>query len=309
VSPSRPDISATRTRERNRHHSWLVRLPVFVWLAYLFVRYLGDPTASSLWGGINLAFHEAGHILFSFFPEFWTVAGGTLTEMAIPLVAAALFIRQKEDFGAAVALFWLATVLMGTAVYAGDARARVLPLVSPFAGDPMHDWYYLLGRLGLLQRDQFIAALFRTGGLLTMATALFLGGRIVWLMATDPERKARRAGGQGPLPRESALEGEGRRFQAWLAARSAGEGRGEAPGTRRDVASGPDRGSGIRGAASHAAPGEPIPPPEGPSPTEPPRKTEADQALDEVREAVDPSALTPEERRLLEFLDRKGKRD
>jgi hypothetical protein len=290
LSSSRLDISAERIRERNRHHSWLLRLPVLAWLAYLFVRYIGDPTASSIWGGINLAFHEVGHILFSFFPEFWVVAGGTLTEMAIPLVAAALFIRQKEDFGAAVALFWFATVLMGTAVYAGDARARVLPLVSPFAGDPMHDWYYMLGRLGLLQRDQLIATLFRTGGLLTMATSVFLGARILWLMATDPERKAEGAGAQGTLSGESALEAEGRRFQAWMAAQSA---RGKAEEAARP-------------AADHRPS---LPSPERPSSTGPPRKTAADQAADQAREQVDPSSLTPEERRFLEFLDRKGKGD
>jgi hypothetical protein len=309
VSPSRPDISAERIRDRNRHHSWLLRLPLLVWLVYLSVRYIGDPTASSIWGGINLAFHEVGHVLFSLFPEFWVVAGGTLTEMAIPLVAAALFIRQKEDFGATVALFWFATVLMGTAVYAGDARARVLPLVSPFAGDPMHDWYYMLGRLGLLQRDQFIASLFRTGGLLTMATAVFLGGRILWLMATDPERKAEGAGGQGPLSGESALEAEGRRFQAWMAAQSAGDRPGGAARPETGAGSSPGRESIIRNTASITGPGEPLPSPENPSPSEPPRTTEADQALDQVRGAVDPSVLTPEERRFLEFLERKGKGD
>lgn len=274
--PSRPDISADRIRERNRHHSWLLRLPIFLWLAYLFVRYLGDPSASSVWGGINLAFHEIGHILFSFLPEFWMVAGGTLTEMTIPLVAAALFLRQKEDFGAAVALFWFATVLMGAAVYAGDARTRALPLVSPFAGDPLHDWSYMLGRVGLVQRDQFLGSLFRTGGLLAMATALLLSGRILWLMATDPARTKAGAEGEGPMAGESALEAEGRRFQAWLEARSTADG-----------TAAPERPPEIREASASAP----------------------DRALDHVRDSVDPSALTPEERRLLEFLDRKGSND
>jgi hypothetical protein len=271
VTPLSPDLSADRIRERNHHHSWLLRLPILLWLAYLLVRYLQDPSASSLWGGINLGFHEMGHLLFGFFPEFWAVAGGTLTEMAMPPVVAWLFIRRKEDFGAAVALFWFATVLMGTAVYAGDARARALPLVSPFSGDPMHDWYYLLGRLGLLYRDQTIAALFRTGGLLVMAGSVLLGARILWLMATDPART--RASGEGEASGESALEAEGRRFQAWLAAPSAAARPG--PPFRKP-------------------PREPTPPEGGPAP-----------AVDQVRESVDPSTLTSEERRFLEFLDRK----
>lgn len=306
--PSSSDISADRIRERNRHHSWLLRLPVFLWLAYLFVRYLGNPSASSVWGGINLAFHEIGHILFSFLPEFWMVAGGTLTEMAIPLVAAAFFIRQREDFGAAVALFWFATVLMGAAVYAGDARARALPLVSPFAGDPLHDWYYLLGRIALLERDQLIGSLFRTGGLLAMAIALFLGGRILWLMATDPERTKTGAGDEGPLAGKSALEAEGRRFQAWLEAQPAAGGTTAAegrPGTEEAPGSGPEGASGRPATASDS----PRSPASEPVPDEASRESGTDRVLDQVRDSVDPSALTPEERRFLEFLDRKGSED
>jgi hypothetical protein len=297
-----PDLSADRIRERNRHHSWLLRLPILLWLAYLLVRYFQDPSASSLWGGVNLGFHEMGHILFGFFPEFLAVAGGTLTEMAIPLVVAWLFVRRREDFGAAVALFWFATVLMGTAVYAGDARARVLPLVSPFSGDPLHDWYYMLGRLGLLYRDQTIAALFRTGGLLVMAGSVVLGARILWLMATDPERTT--GSGAGEAPGESALEAEGRRFQAWLAAQSAtGEAgdseRGGVPGRGEEAASGSGPG--------HASSGATLGRPDPSAPEPPPPERGSDPAVDQVRESVDPSTLTPEERRFLEFLDRKKK--
>ena len=277
-----PQPLASRIRERNRHHSWLLRAPVLLWMAWLLFRYLGDASASSIWGGINLAFHEIGHILFGFLPEFWAVAGGTLTELAIPLVVAALFLRQKEDFGAAVALFWFATALTGAAVYAGDARLQALPLVSPFAGEPLHDWRYMLGRLGLLERDTQVAAILRGLGLLVMAGSVALGAWILRLMATDPERKGSGAAAPAGLTPGESLEAEGLRFQAWLAAR---EGKGQpqtSPGGDDD------------------APPTHAPPPE-------PRNRTTDAALDQVKDQVDPRSLSPEERRLLDFLERDPK--
>jgi hypothetical protein len=156
-------------------------------------------------------------------------------------------------------------------------------LVSPFSGDPMHDWYYMLGRLGLLYRDQTIAALFRTGGLLVMVGSVLLGARILWLMATDPGR-TRGTGGKGEAPGESPLEAEGRRFQAWLAAQSATGATGEG-----DRGNSPSRGKGATPGGGRSASSRPAP------------------VVDQVRESLDPSTLTPEERRFLEFLDRKRK--
>gem|GEM_PF-324699 len=292
---------ASRIRERNRGRSWLLRAPVLAWMAYLFLRYVGNPFEQSLWGGINLAFHEIGHILFSPLPQFWAIAGGTLVEMAVPVVAGVLFLRQKEDFGAALALFWLATVLLGAAVYAGDARTQALPLVSPFAGAPLHDWHYILGELEILERDRTIAAILRAGGFVLMAGSIGLGGWVLGLMGTDPE-KAR--GSRGATGGTDAMAAEELRLKAWLEEKGGiGVGEGAGGGTDRaaekpvrDPAGDGTRGGGQgaeTGSASHR--GAPEPPSERPS---------TERALDQVKDAVDPRSLSPEERRLLEFLDR-----
>ena len=63
--------------------------------------------------------------------------------------------------------------------YAADARAQMVPLVSPFGGAPGHDWNYLLGTLGLLGRDQVIRGTFHVAGILTMGAGL-LGA--VWVL-------------------------------------------------------------------------------------------------------------------------------
>lgn len=282
-----------RLRARNRARSWLLRAPVLAGMAYLALRLLEDPSRPSLWGGINLAVHEIGHVLFLVFPEFLTVAGGTFLELAIPVVAGLLFLRQKEDFGAALCLFWLATALLGAATYAADARAQLLPLVSPFAGAPMHDWHYLLGRLGLLDRDQAVAGVFRAAGLLLAVGSVGLGGWILGLMATDPERA--RAGGRG---KADPLTEEGLRFRAWL-----------------------EKEDGSPSSGTSGDPGAPIPPPSRAAPpaapsASPPAEPSASppaeppaRAGERLADSVDPAALSAEERRFLEFLEREGEDD
>jgi hypothetical protein len=72
-----------------------------------------------------------------------------------------------------VALFWVAQNLFNIAVYVGDARAQLLPLV----GGGIHDWAYMLGRMGLLQSDGTIAKLLRLLGWTLMLSAIGFGWR------------------------------------------------------------------------------------------------------------------------------------
>ena len=46
-----------------------------------------------------------------------------------------IFQRQEDYFAHSVAACWLGTSLFNMATYIGDARAQVLPLVSPFGGE------------------------------------------------------------------------------------------------------------------------------------------------------------------------------
>ena len=66
--------------------------------------------------------------------------------------------------------------------YAEDARAMALPLVRPGGGEIVHDWNYLLGRLGLLEWDRTVGFLFRLAGSLSMIAALAAGGWLLWRM-------------------------------------------------------------------------------------------------------------------------------
>ncbi len=77
-------------------------------------------------------------------------------------------------------------------MYISDARARALPLVSPFSfgDDIIHDWTYLLTQAGLLQHDLLIAFLVRLTAGAVMVAGLLMGGWILWLMVTLTDQPA-----------------------------------------------------------------------------------------------------------------------
>ena len=123
--------------------------------------------------GIDLVFHEAGHVLFGFFGEFLAVLGGSLTQVLMPVIATVAFLRTRQWASAAVTLFWTGQSLTDVAIYAADGRAKALPLL---AEGLIHDWNYLLGRLGLLQSAEIVGRLIFALGALTMLAALLLLG-------------------------------------------------------------------------------------------------------------------------------------
>lgn len=135
--------------------------------------------------GIDLIFHEAGHVIFGFFGEFLAVLGGSLTQVLIPVIATVAFVRTAQWASAAVTLFWTGQSLTDVAIYAADGRAKALPLL---ADGLIHDWNYLLGRLGLLQSAETVGRLMFALGALTMLAALVLLGLDTWQRWNAPPR-------------------------------------------------------------------------------------------------------------------------
>ena len=89
-------------------------------------------------------------------------------QLLVPLAFTVALWRQGDRHGASVPLWWLGQNCWNISVYIKDARAQELPLV----GGGEHDWNYLLGRLGLLARDQAISrAIVFLGVLLVLASA------------------------------------------------------------------------------------------------------------------------------------------
>ena len=159
-----------------------VRIPFLIGFLYIFLKLLRDPAYQSILGALNLGIHEFGHLLFSPLGEFMGVAGGTITQLAVPFYGMYNFYRQDDYFSIVLCGGWLSTNFYNVAIYAADARAMALPLVSPFGGDVYHDWNYLLAQTGLLNSDTMIGGIFRMLGFLSMTVTLALGSWMVWLM-------------------------------------------------------------------------------------------------------------------------------
>jgi hypothetical protein len=99
--------------------------------------------------GFDLVVHEAGHPLFGLLGwRFLAILGGTLLQLTPPLAAAAVFWRRRQAVSLAVVVAWLGVNLVHVGHYAADAQARALPLLNADADG--HDWWNMLGALGLL---------------------------------------------------------------------------------------------------------------------------------------------------------------
>ena len=118
--------------------------------------------------------------------RLWTVAGGTLFQLFIPVLVAWLFWRQRDIYAVTVAIFWLGSSLVDTGIYAADASVQLLPRVSPWGGEDdvfSHDWTYMLMRFGRLSRAELIGARFRTAGMILMPLSLAAGAWVVSVLA------------------------------------------------------------------------------------------------------------------------------
>jgi hypothetical protein len=105
---------------------------------------------------VNLAFHEAGHLLFRVLGDTASLYGGTLMQFVFPAIATLRFAHRGQALSAAACAVWFCENLRYTALYVGDARAQVLPLV----GGGEHDWYHILSRWGALDSDTTLAGTF-----------------------------------------------------------------------------------------------------------------------------------------------------
>ena len=134
-----------RTKALHRN----ARLAITVGLTIYGGIIMSDFEVFRLLDNVDLAIHETGHIIFTPFGEFMHFLGGTLLQLIFPLAFVLYFLRQGDRHAATVPLWWLGQNCWNIARYVADARAQELPLV----GGGIHDWNFLLGRMGLLSQD------------------------------------------------------------------------------------------------------------------------------------------------------------
>ncbi|MEO7852040.1 MAG: hypothetical protein ABIR94_07260 [Rubrivivax sp.] len=143
----------------------------------------GEMAASFIHGPL-LIFHEAGHVLFRLGGEWLSVLGGTLGQLLMPaLLMVALLWKNRDAFGAAIALWLLGVSLLDVAPYVHDALDPQLMLLSGSTGEAGgHDWIYLLSSMGLLHSAHGCATIVHTLGAALVLLALAWGGAWLWRM-------------------------------------------------------------------------------------------------------------------------------
>lgn len=135
-----------------------------------------DVASGSALDRVNLIAHEAGHLLFSYFGRFIMVLGGTIGQLFVPVAFTVYFYMRKEFYSSAVTLFWTGQNFFGISLYVKDARAMALPLVSVGGGsDTIHDWHYLLTKVGLLRWDHVIGNIMFIWGIVIIIISIVWG--------------------------------------------------------------------------------------------------------------------------------------
>lgn len=158
----------------------------FIWGWYfILLDFRGGEIGESFMHRVNLVFHEAGHVIFMAFGRFMHILGGTLGQLLMPLtVMLVLIVKNRDNFGASIGLWWFGQSLMDCAPYINDARDLKLQLLGGGNGEDRpgaHDWENLLNMLGMIQHERKIAWLADALGSLTVTLALAWGGYILYL--------------------------------------------------------------------------------------------------------------------------------
>jgi hypothetical protein len=166
---------------------WL-RAVLLLYLAYAGVRHLLDPLWVSWFSGLTLAFHELGHLVTSPFGMTMHLLGGSAAQLLVPLAAAIyLLLRQRDYFGFAVGLAWMAFAEYEMATYMADASRERLALVG-FVENPIHDWSALFTQWHVLNYCDEIANGVRVVAFATWGVAMALGAWLVFLMSPHRSR-------------------------------------------------------------------------------------------------------------------------
>ncbi len=159
-------------------------LIIFIWgWKFITTPMASDYFARTFLHGVNLVFHEAGHVIFSFFGNFLGVLGGSLGQIMMPLVCLGTFLFYRNPFAASVALWWTGQSFMDIAPYINDARALQLPLLGGNIGSDnpdFHDWHHLLRDLGWVNYDHTLAVFSNRLGILLMVVSLTWGGYLLY---------------------------------------------------------------------------------------------------------------------------------
>jgi len=159
----------------------LVLLAIWSWFLFGY-DYRDGEIGASFMHDILLPIHEAGHVLFRPFGEFMMILGGSLFQLLLPLgICAAFIVNNRDNFGAALALWWASVSLVDLAPYIYDALNPQLILIGGGTGaDGPHDWIYLMASVSQIGNAQRWGAFVHVCGGSLMLGALVWGATVLW---------------------------------------------------------------------------------------------------------------------------------
>jgi hypothetical protein len=200
VDPTSATPSLLGSSDSPRSAQGYARLTLAAVLAMLAFHAFRDELGYiPLLSDIDLAIHEFGHMLFmpfgiQFLGNTMMILGGSLTQVAFPLVFVGYFLHKGDDgrrrdlFAAMVCLWWAGINLLSVAIYCADSRAGQLTLLDGSTGQESdaHDWNNLLTRWGLLQHELGIARGMRAVAFIICVASIIVA---VWSALQQPREK------------------------------------------------------------------------------------------------------------------------
>ena len=144
--------------------------------------YRDGEIGGSFMHNILLPIHEAGHVLFRPFGEFMMILGGSLFQIVFPFgIGIAFVVVNRDNFGAAICLWWTSVSLVDLSPYIYDALQPQLILLGGHTGeDGPHDWIYLLGTFGQIRNAQHWGAFAHVLGSVSVIASLAWAAAILW---------------------------------------------------------------------------------------------------------------------------------
>jgi len=148
-----------------------------------------------LWG-VDLGFHELGHLLAAWMPGLLPPLAGTVAQVAVPLGLAGYFgFVRRQPLSCALMLAWAGTSAQNASVYIADAPTQYLPLL----GGGRHDWAAILA--GNLDAAAPLAGTVWVAGLLFVLAGLALAVWPILEPSVRGRRDARERARLATLPR------------------------------------------------------------------------------------------------------------
>jgi hypothetical protein len=175
--------------EWSKDNSAISRVVLMLLLTSLAVCLSLNHSCWTPFAALDLVVHEVGHPLFSFFGEWMHYAGGTILQLAVPILVMLTLFIQGEYFSLPLGGVWFAANMFEIAIYIGDTRTQELPLVTLGTGNEpaevkFTDWEYLLDRIpGLsIEYDTDVALAVRIAAYIILWGSILLGAWMVFVM-------------------------------------------------------------------------------------------------------------------------------